>query len=59
MVGERITIVLDEDVHKELRDEQAKLIKEESRSISFSRVVNARLRKGYKMPPKVVRALKK
>lgn len=52
-MGERITIVLDPDVHKELRDEQSKLIKEENRSISFSRVVNERLRKGYKLPPKV------
>lgn len=51
-MGERITIVLDPDVHKELRDEQAKLIKEENRSISFSRVVNIRLRKAYKLPPK-------
>lgn len=52
-MGERITIVLDPDVHKELRDEQAKKIKEENRSISFSRIVNDRLRKGYKLPPKV------
>jgi len=50
-MSERVTIVIDADVHKVLRDEQAKLIKEESRSVSFSRVINDRLRKGYKLPP--------
>ena len=46
IMGKRITIVLDEDLVKKLREKQAKLIKESTNSISFSRVVNEILRKG-------------
>jgi hypothetical protein len=44
----RITVVLDDDLVKKLRDKQAKLIKESVKSVSFSHVVNATLRKGIK-----------
>jgi len=47
-MGQRITIVLDDDLVKKLREKQAKLIKESTKSISFSRVVNETLRKGIK-----------
>jgi len=44
----RITIVIDDDLVKKLREKQAKLIKESTKSVSFSRVVNETLRKGFK-----------
>ncbi len=47
-MGQRITIVLDDDLVKKLREKQAKLIKESTKSVSFSRVVNDTLRKGIK-----------
>ena len=47
-MGERITIVLDSDLVKKLREKQSKLIKESVKSVSFSHVVNATLRKGIK-----------
>ncbi len=47
-MGQRITIVLDDDLVKKLREKQAKLIKESTKSVSFSRVVNETLRKGIK-----------
>ncbi len=47
-MGKRITVVLDDDLVKKLRDKQAKLIKESVKSVSFSHVVNATLRKGIK-----------
>jgi len=47
-MGQRITIVLDDDLVKKLREKQAKLIKESTQSVSFSRVVNETLRKGIK-----------
>ena len=40
IMGKRITIVLDNDLVKKLRDKQAKLIKESEKSVSFSRVGN-------------------
>ena len=43
-MSQRITIVLDDDLLKSLRQKQAKLIKESSKSVSFSRVLNASLR---------------
>jgi len=46
IMGKRITIVLDEDLVKKLREKQAKLIKESTNSVSFSRVVNETLRVG-------------
>ncbi len=47
-MSKRVTIVLDDDLVKKLRDKQAKLIKESAKSVSFSRVVNETLRKGIK-----------
>jgi len=47
-MGQRITIVLDDDLVKKLREKQAKLIKESTKSVSFSMVVNETLRKGIK-----------
>ena len=44
----RITIVLDDDLAKKLRERQSKLIKESTRSVSFSRVLNETIRKGLK-----------
>ncbi len=44
----RVTIMIDDDLVKKLRDKQAKLIKESTKSVSFSRVVNETLRKGIK-----------
>ena len=47
-MNHRITIVLDGDLLKKLREKQAKLIKESTKSISLSSVVNKALRKGIK-----------
>ena len=47
-MGKRVTIVLDDDLVKKLREKQAKLIKESTKSVSFSSVVNETLRKGIK-----------
>lgn len=47
-MGKRITIVLDDDLVKKLREKQARLIKESVKSVSFSKVVNEILRKGFK-----------
>lgn len=44
----RVTVVLDDDLTKKIRDKQAKLIKESTKSVSFSRVVNEYVRKGLK-----------
>ena len=42
-VAKRVTIMLDEDLMKKLRDIQAKQIKETNESISFSQVINEAL----------------
>ncbi len=47
-MGIRITIVLDEDLIRKLREKQAKLIKESAKSVSFSSVINQALRKSVK-----------
>ncbi|MCV0409932.1 hypothetical protein [Nitrosopumilus sp.] len=44
-MSKRVTIVLQDDVVKKLRDIQAKMIKTESGSVSFSRVINDILKK--------------
>ncbi len=44
----RVTIVLDEDLIKKLRERQAKLIHDSSGAVSFSSVLNNTLRKGLK-----------
>ena len=47
-MGKRVTIVLDDDLIKKLREKQAKLIKESTSSVSFSRVLNETVRKSLK-----------
>ena len=44
----RITIMLDDTILKKLREKQAKLIRESTNSVSFSRVLNVTLRKCMK-----------
>ena len=45
---QNITIVLDDDLVKKLKDIQANLIKESQKSVSFSSVVNDVVRKRLK-----------
>jgi len=45
----RVTVILDDDLVKKLRERQAKLIKESSSSVSFSRVLNETVRKSLKV----------
>ena len=40
MMLNRITIMIDEELQKKLREKQAKIIKQENKSVSFSRVIN-------------------
>lgn len=40
--------MIDEDIDKKLRLRQAKLIQQTSSSVSYSRVVNELVRKGFK-----------
>jgi len=47
-MAKRITIMLDDDLLKKLHEIQAKLIKESSKSVSFSRVLNQTIRKNLK-----------
>lgn len=44
----RITIMLDDDLQKKLREKQAKLIKKGNKSVSFSQVVNQTLSEAVK-----------
>ncbi len=48
-MGKHITIVLDDDLFKKLREKQSKLIKESAKSVSFSSVINQTLRKSIKI----------
>lgn len=47
-MSRRVTVIIDDDLIKKLHEKQAKLIKEYSESVSFSRVVNETLRKHLK-----------
>ncbi len=47
-MAKRVTIVLDDDLAKKLREKQAKQIKESLKSVSFSSVLNDLVRKGLK-----------
>ena len=47
-MSKRITIILDDDLVKKLHEKQAKLIKESTKLVSFSKVVNDTLRKVLK-----------
>ncbi|GFN40731.1 MAG: conserved hypothetical protein [Marine Group I thaumarchaeote] len=48
----RITIMLDDDLQKKLREKQAQLIKQSKKSVSFSKVVNLILSEGIKKSKK-------
>ena len=50
-MAKRITIILDDDLRKKLHEIQAKLIKQSTKSVSFSRVLNDVLRKNLKPKP--------
>lgn len=45
MTLKRITIMLEDTVEYKLRNAQAKLIKKENRSVSFSKILNMALKK--------------
>jgi len=47
-MAERITIMLNSDIAKKLRNLQAKKLRETSSSVSFSRIVNEILEIGLK-----------
>lgn len=47
-MAQRITIMLDEELVKRLRNTQAKMIKDSGDSVSFSKVVNQILKKCFK-----------
>jgi len=43
-MSQRITVVLDDEIVRSLRQKQAKQIKNSTKSVSFSRVLNETLR---------------
>jgi hypothetical protein len=45
-MARRTTVMIDDDLVKKLRERQAKLIKESTNSVSFSKVLNEVIRKG-------------
>ena len=47
-MGKRITIMLDDDLLKKLHEIQAKQIKDSTKSVSFSRVLNEVVRNSLK-----------
>jgi len=47
-MAKRITIMLEDDLVKKLHEIQAKQIKQSTKSVSFSRVLNEVLHKGLK-----------
>ena len=47
-MAKRVTVMIDDDLVKKLHDIQAKLIKESTNSVSFSRVLNEIVSKGIK-----------
>jgi len=47
-MSQRITVVLDDDIVRSLRQKQAKLIRDSPKSVSFSRVLNETLRHSLK-----------
>jgi len=48
IMGKRLTIVMDDDVHKKLRAKQAKMISTSPKNVSFSKVVNDTLKRNLK-----------
>jgi hypothetical protein len=47
-MSKRITVMIDNDLLKKLHEMQAKQIKESTKSVSFSRVLNETVRKSIK-----------
>jgi len=47
-MSQRITIMLEDDLVKKLHEIQAKQIKQSTKSVSFSRILNEVLRKSLK-----------
>ncbi len=47
-MSRRVTVIIDEDLDKKIRLRQAKLIRQEQSSYSYSRVLNETIRKGLK-----------
>ena len=47
-MAKRITIMIDDDLDKKLRDIQAKQIQTTTSSVSYSKVINETLRKNIK-----------
>ncbi|MCE2507390.1 MAG: hypothetical protein J4F36_13190 [Nitrosopumilaceae archaeon] len=47
-MGKRITIVMDDSIHRKVRLEQSRLLKNSTKSVSFSSVVNDLLGKSLK-----------
>ncbi len=45
IMSKYVTIMIDDDLDKELRILQAKMIQKENKSVSYSKVVNITLRK--------------
>ena len=39
----RVTIMIDSEIQKKLREKQAKMIRQESKGVSFSKVINETL----------------
>ena len=48
ILAKRITVIFNDDLLKKLHEIQAKQIRQSTKSVSFSRVVNEALRKGLK-----------
>lgn len=47
-LSKRVTIMIDDDLDKLLRLEQAKQITKSTTSVSYSRIINQTIRKGVK-----------
>jgi len=46
-MGKRVTIMIDDDLDKKLRQHQAKMIQQKQKSYSYSKTINEALRKSY------------
>ena len=44
-MSKRVTIMIDDDLDKKIRQKQAKLIQKTNQSVSFSNVINETIRK--------------
>jgi len=48
MTGKKVTIMLEEDLDKKLRELQAKAIRSTNSSVSFSKIINKLIRNNLK-----------